>query len=97
MIDSLWTSVRSACAGSSELKSKQGYRTEFHYGEMLRVPPRPAGAEEPAVTATYKAGILEVRVPLHEEHKAAITHVAVAGAWARPDRATPQSIESSSH
>lgn len=63
----------------SEMKSKQGYRSEFHYGEMLRALPLPAGADEPGVKATYKSGILEVRVPIHEEHKPAVTHVAVTG------------------
>jgi HSP20 family molecular chaperone IbpA len=46
---------------------------------MLRALPLPAGADEPGVKATYKSGILEVRVPIHEEHKPAVTHVAVTG------------------
>lgn len=43
---------------------KDGYRSEFRYGSFTRVVPMPAGATEKDVKATYKDGILEVRVPI---------------------------------
>jgi len=41
----------------------QGFRSEFHYGTMARSIRLPEGATAADVTATYKDGILEVRVP----------------------------------
>jgi HSP20 family protein len=43
---------------------KGTYRSEFRYGRFAREVPLPAGASEEGVKATYKDGILEVRVPL---------------------------------
>jgi HSP20 family protein len=40
------------------------YRSEFRYGSFERYVPLPEGATENDVTATYKDGILEVRLPL---------------------------------
>lgn len=40
------------------------YRSEFRYGSFERYVPLPDGATEKDVTATYKDGILEVRLPL---------------------------------
>ena len=39
-------------------------RSEFRYGSFYRAISLPAGAKENEVQATYKDGILEVRVPL---------------------------------
>jgi len=47
----------------SEEKRPDGYRTEFHYGRLARSIRLPEGASEADVTASYKDGILEVRVP----------------------------------
>lgn len=41
-----------------------GYRSEFHYGGFQRTIRLPEGASEADVTASYKDGILEVRVPV---------------------------------
>lgn len=49
---------------SSEHKDKSGYRSEFSYGMFERTLPLPAGVSDKDVTATYKDGILEVRVPM---------------------------------
>jgi len=40
-----------------------GYRSEFHYGRFERSIQLPKGATESDVKATYKDGILEIRVP----------------------------------
>ena len=40
--------------------------SEFHYGSLYRQVPLPVGARADKVTATYDAGILEVRVVMGE-------------------------------
>jgi HSP20 family protein len=45
-------------------EDKGSYRSEFRYGSFTRVVPLPAGATEKDVKATYKDGILEIRVPV---------------------------------
>ena len=42
------------------------YRTEFRYGSFDRTLRLPAGTSEDDVTATYRDGILEVRLPVEE-------------------------------
>ena len=56
--------IRAERRESSESKDKTGYRSEFTYGMFERALPLPAGVSEKEVTATYKDGILEVRVPM---------------------------------
>jgi HSP20 family protein len=48
----------------SKVEEKGGYRSEFHYGSFVRSVPLPAGATEKDVKASYKDGILEVRIPV---------------------------------
>lgn len=43
------------------------YRSEFHYGSFSRTVSLPSGAVLDDVHATYRDGILEVRVPIGEE------------------------------
>jgi HSP20 family protein len=52
------------------------YRSEFSYGAFTRAFRLPAGASEDDVKATYKDGILEVRVPV-DQGKAATQRVPV--------------------
>lgn len=49
-----------------EEKHEEGgrVRSEFSYGSFRRTLPLPVGASEDDVKATYKDGILEVRVPI---------------------------------
>jgi HSP20 family protein len=55
----------------SRTEDQHGYRSEFRYGSFSRAIPLPAGATDQDVKATYKDGVLEVRVPLdHEEQQA---------------------------
>lgn len=51
----------------SEQKLKDGYRSEFRYGSFTRDIPLPVGCKEEDVTATYRDGVLEVRVPVPEK------------------------------
>lgn len=48
----------------TEQKEKDSYRSEFRYGSFSRTLPLPEGATADSVTATYKDGVLEVRVPI---------------------------------
>lgn len=50
-------------------EEKGQYRSEYRYGSFLRTVPLPAGATVDDVKATYRDGVLEVRVPL--DHRAA--------------------------
>lgn len=51
-----------------ESKEDRDYlRREFRYGSFLRDLPLPEGTTAKDVTATYKDGILEVQVPVHDE------------------------------
>ena len=50
----------------TEAKRPDGYRSEFHYGSFRRSIPLPKGVKEEDVKASYKDGILEVRVPIGE-------------------------------
>ncbi|MCZ7536809.1 MAG: Hsp20/alpha crystallin family protein [Acidimicrobiia bacterium] len=45
-------------------EEKGRYRSEFRYGRFSRVVQLPPDADESDVKATYKDGILEVRMPL---------------------------------
>lgn len=58
----------------TEHKDKSGYRTEFRYGSFTRDIPLPNGSQDADVSASYRDGVLEVRVPVAErpEHKAKI-------------------------
>lgn len=42
---------------------KDGYRTEFRYGQFRRSLPLPSGIDKDSVKAQYKDGILEVKIP----------------------------------
>lgn len=41
-----------------------GYRSEFRYGRLMRSVRLPEGTTDADVTATYRDGILEIRVPM---------------------------------
>jgi HSP20 family protein len=44
--------------------SNGGFRSEFRYGSFRRTVPVPKGTSAKDVTATYRDGILEIRVPV---------------------------------
>ena len=57
-------------AQRTEKKEKEGrrfHRQELRYGSFARSIPLPEGADETSVAASYKDGILEVRVPMPAE------------------------------
>lgn len=58
--------IRAERQAKTEHKEKDSYRSEFRYGSFSRTMPLPAGATEADVSATYKDGVLEIRVPVAE-------------------------------
>ena len=50
----------------SEEERGEGYRTEFRYGRFERTVRLPKDTATEEITATYKDGILEVRIPVAE-------------------------------
>ena len=58
--------IRAQRRQESRTEEKGGYRSEFRYGSFARTLTLPPGIDESDVTASYKDGILEVRVPVDE-------------------------------
>jgi HSP20 family protein len=54
-----------------------GYRSEFRYGEFQRSVRLPQGTTEADVKASYKDGILEVRIPVPKSETPTSTKVPV--------------------
>ena len=70
MSDGLLT-IRAERREEKKTEERRGYRSEFHYGAFSRSMRLPAGATDKDVKASYKDGILEVRVPIDKEQAAA--------------------------
>lgn len=47
---------------------KHVHRSEFRYGSLTRSIPIPKGADTSKINATYKDGVLEVRMAMPDEH-----------------------------
>lgn len=62
-----WLRIQAERKESSEHKDKEGYRSEFKYGSFMRDMPLPAGAKRTDIKASYKDGVLMVKVPMPEE------------------------------
>jgi len=69
--------IRAQRTERSEHRDKEGYRSEFRYGSFERDVLLPLGVEERQVAATYKDGVLEVRVPVPAAPKETTTKVTV--------------------
>ena len=62
-----------------EKSEDKGYsRHELRYGSLSRTLPLPEGASESDIKASYKDGILEIRVPVAERATPAPTKIAIA-------------------
>lgn len=57
---------------------KEFHRREIRYGGYYRTIPLPDGVAEPDITASYKDGILEIRVPVPEETKKEAVRVPIS-------------------
>ena len=55
--------IKAERSAAEEKKDKTFYRSEFHYGAFERTVPLPAGSTVDDVKATYKDGVLEIRIP----------------------------------
>lgn len=71
--------LRAQRHSETEHRDHGSYRSEFRYGSFERNLRLPTGATEADVTASYKDGILEVRVPVDrtsaETRKIAVQHL----------------------
>lgn len=71
--------IRAQREEKSEKRDKHGYRSEFRYGSFVRNVTLPEGVEDGDITANYKDGILEVRVPMPADtEKPPVTKIPVA-------------------
>jgi HSP20 family protein len=62
-----------------EKTEDQGYvRHELRYGSFTRTLPMAEGASESDISATYKDGMLEIRIPVSEQAKPEPTRIAVS-------------------
>lgn len=61
----------------SEVKEDDRFRSEFSYGSFERTVPLPITATEDDVEATYRDGILEIRVPLASEEAAGARRIPI--------------------
>ena len=61
----------------SEQKGKEEYRSEFRYGSFTRSIPLPPGVKEEDIKASYKDGILEIRVPVGAEQESGAKKIPV--------------------
>jgi HSP20 family protein len=68
--------IRAERRQETKVDEKGRYRSEFRYGSFSRSIPLPAGATDEDVKATYRDGILEVRVPV-DRGKAEARKIAV--------------------
>jgi len=62
----------------NEQKGTNEYRSEFRYGEFVRALPLPPGVKEEDIKASYKDGILEIRVPIGAETESSVKRIPVA-------------------
>lgn len=64
-------------AHKTEMHEKSGqhfHRSEFRYGSLMRSIPIPKGVDESTIVATYKDGVLEVRMVLPTESSNTTNH-----------------------
>ena len=62
--------IRAERREQQEQREKGRYRSEFRYGSFTRTIPLAADVNEQDVKATYKDGILEVRLPIDRDKAA---------------------------
>ena len=70
-------SIKVERAEDMERKEKRGYRSEFRYGSFSRTIPLPSGCREDEVRASYRDGVLEIRIPCTDEGQAASSKVRI--------------------
>jgi len=63
VVDEGILSIRAVRHETSSERTARGYRSEFRYGSFVRQVRLPKGTNAEVVSATYRDGILEVRMP----------------------------------
>ena len=69
--------IRAERRQETKEETKGRHRSEFRYGSFARRIPLPEGVSEEQVTASYKDGILQVRVPLPAQKPAEARRIEV--------------------
>jgi HSP20 family protein len=59
--------IRAERHEETERREQDSYRSEFRYGSFVRNVVLPPGVDEDAIRASYKDGILELRMPAGKE------------------------------
>ena len=72
--------IRAERTEEEETAKKHFHRKEIHYGAFARTLALPEGVKEGDISASYKDGILEIHVPVHETPKAEAKRVPIARA-----------------
>lgn len=62
-VDNGMLTIAAECQESDQEKVGGGYRSEFRYGSFVRQVQLPAGTSPEVVSAAYKDGVLEPRMP----------------------------------
>lgn len=73
--DSLQIDARREASGH---RDQTGYRSEIRCGELSRSIPLPHGAYQDQIEATYRDGVLEIRIGLPEQSGTSSTKVKVS-------------------
>jgi HSP20 family protein len=79
-LDGRYLTIRAERRDERSDKGDRAFRTEFHYGSFARTFQVPEGVQADDVTASYKDGVLEVRVAMPATlagptpQKVAVTH-----------------------
>lgn len=68
-VDDSMLTVTAEREQQEEVSGERYYRFERRYGTFSRAVGLPQGVDEDAITADYKSGVLEVRVPKPEQVK----------------------------
>jgi HSP20 family protein len=81
--------IRARKEQRNEQRDENLIRSEFHYGVFVRNVPLPPGVKEEDIRATYRDGVLEIRVPMRneEEEQEAVRRIAVERAEGNGQRA----------
>jgi HSP20 family protein len=59
-------------------EKKDDHRSEFRYGSFSRTISLPFGADLDGASATYRDGVLEVRLPIKAEIKPEVTRISIS-------------------
>lgn len=70
-VDNGRLSIRATREHKEEHEGEGSYRSEFHYGSYARTMTLPDGANTDKIEASYKDGILDLRVPIEAERQTA--------------------------